>query len=227
MLKYPCLILDHDDTVVQSESTVNYPCFVDFLKQHRPGSTLTLEQYMTGCNEMTFVEMCRKQFQLSDGEMRTEYQFWKEYIRNHIPAAFPGIKEIIQRQKEEGGLVCVVSMSADEIIRRDYQVHFGIEPDIIFDCELPPQHRKPSPYSIQKIMETYHFHPDQVLVLDDMKFGWQMARAAGVPIAFAAWGRQNFPQLKAEMEKLCDFSFDKTADLASFLFENCSNESDS
>ena len=24
MLKYPCLVLDHDDTVVQSEATVNY-----------------------------------------------------------------------------------------------------------------------------------------------------------------------------------------------------------
>ena len=28
MLKYPCLVLDHDDTVVQSEATVNYPYFV-------------------------------------------------------------------------------------------------------------------------------------------------------------------------------------------------------
>ena len=27
MLKYPCLVLDHDDTVVQSEATVNYPFF--------------------------------------------------------------------------------------------------------------------------------------------------------------------------------------------------------
>ena len=31
MLKYPCLVLDHDDTVVASEATVNYPCFVEVL----------------------------------------------------------------------------------------------------------------------------------------------------------------------------------------------------
>jgi len=30
MLKNPCLVLDHDDTVVQSEATVNYPFFVQF-----------------------------------------------------------------------------------------------------------------------------------------------------------------------------------------------------
>ena len=36
MLKYPCLVLDHDDTVVQSEATVNYPCFCEFLEKMRP-----------------------------------------------------------------------------------------------------------------------------------------------------------------------------------------------
>ena len=30
MLKYPCLVLDHDDTVVQSEATIHYPCFEEF-----------------------------------------------------------------------------------------------------------------------------------------------------------------------------------------------------
>ena len=31
MLKYPCLVLDHDDTVVQSEATVNYPFFLSLI----------------------------------------------------------------------------------------------------------------------------------------------------------------------------------------------------
>ena len=34
MLKYPCLVLDHDDTVVQSEATVNYPFFVEYMPHH-------------------------------------------------------------------------------------------------------------------------------------------------------------------------------------------------
>ena len=37
MLKYPCLVLDHDDTVVASEIAVNYPCFLEALKKFRPG----------------------------------------------------------------------------------------------------------------------------------------------------------------------------------------------
>ena len=29
MLKYRCLVLDHDDTTVDSTATVHYPCFVE------------------------------------------------------------------------------------------------------------------------------------------------------------------------------------------------------
>ena len=35
MLKYPCLVLDHDDTVVQSERTIGYPFFCYILDQYR------------------------------------------------------------------------------------------------------------------------------------------------------------------------------------------------
>ncbi len=219
MLKYPCLILDHDDTVVQSETSVNYPCFLEFLKVYRPGATLTLEEYMGWCSELTFVEMCRTRFHLTDEEMALEYRFWKDYIRSHIPAPFPGIREILHRHRSAGGMICVVSMSSEEIIRRDYRAHFGLEPDVIFDCELPEDQRKPNPYALNRIMADYGFRKDQLLVLDDMKFGWQMARDAGVPIGFAAWSRQAFPKLLAQMRELCDYSFDTTEKLYNFLFD--------
>ena len=31
MLKYPCLVLDHDDTVVQTEKAIGYPYFRDYI----------------------------------------------------------------------------------------------------------------------------------------------------------------------------------------------------
>ena len=40
MLKYPCLVLDHDDTAVKCEITVNYPCFLLALEKFRPGETM-------------------------------------------------------------------------------------------------------------------------------------------------------------------------------------------
>ena len=31
-LRYKCLVLDHDDTVVNSTATVHYPCFVEYME---------------------------------------------------------------------------------------------------------------------------------------------------------------------------------------------------
>lgn len=218
MLKYPCLVLDHDDTVVQSEATVNYPFFVEYLKEYRPGAHITLQEYVSGCFSPGYIEMCRQRFGFTDSELLHEYNQWKAYIQNHIPDTYPGIEQIILRQKEEGGLICVVSQSAEANIRRDYREHFGIEPDDIFGWDLEPEHRKPSPYALNTVMKKYELSPDQLLVVDDMKPACQMARAAGVEIAFAGWGRKEFPEICAEMEKLCDFNFDSTKSFYDFLF---------
>ena len=34
-LKYRCLVLDHDDTVVNSTATVHYPCFVEYMEKYQ------------------------------------------------------------------------------------------------------------------------------------------------------------------------------------------------
>lgn len=219
MLKYPCLVLDHDDTVVQSEATVNYPFFVEFLKDYRPGMTITQHEYISGCYEPGYIPMCRERFHFSDEELSIEYNAWKEHIRSHIPAAYPGIERIIQRQKQEGGIICVVSQSAQENILRDYRTHFGIEPDEIFGWDLLPEQRKPNPYALHQTMKKYGFSPAELLIIDDMKPAVEMARRGGVPIAFAGWGRKEFPNICAEMENLCDFSFYSTESLYNFLFD--------
>lgn len=219
MLKYPCIVLDHDDTVVQSEATVNYPFFVQFLKEYRPGMSITMHEYISGCFHPGYVDMCKQRFGFTDEELMIEYKGWKEYIRSHIPAPYPGIERIIRRQKEEGGIVCVVSQSAQENILRDYRTHFGIEPDAVYGWDLAPEHRKPNPWALQQISAKYSLSPAQMLVVDDMKAAVQMARAGGCPIAFAGWGRTEFPEITEEMSRLCDYAFDSTEKLAKFLFD--------
>ena len=219
MLKYPCLVLDHDDTVVQSETTINYPYFCYILDQFRPGATITLEEYTHGCYNLGFAEMCRQNYNFTEQELLDEYRGWKEYIRSHIPAPYPGIGEIIRRQKEEGGLICVVSHSSEEIILRDYNAHFGILPDEIYGWDLPEDQRKPNPYPLERIMKKYMLSPEQLLVVDDLKPAWEMASKVGVPIAFAAWGKLEFPTLAQEMQQLCQYSFDSTKELKNFLFD--------
>ena len=58
-MRFPCLVLDHDDTVVQSEMTVNFPYFLQVLNAFRPGQTTTAEEYARECNRVGFADFCR------------------------------------------------------------------------------------------------------------------------------------------------------------------------
>ena len=49
---------------------------------------------------------------------------------------YDGLRPILTRWKQEGGLLCVSSHSARENILRDYRLHFDLEPDQIFDWDL-------------------------------------------------------------------------------------------
>ena len=218
MLRYPCLVLDHDDTVVQSEATINYPYFCYILDVLRPGTTIGLEEYTSGCYTLGFIEMCKEKYGFTEQELEIEYSGWKDYINAHIPDLYPGIKDILQEHKARGGMICVVSQSTRNIIKRDYLTHIGFLPNAIYGWDLPEQQRKPNPYSLHDIMEKYQFKPSQLLVVDDMKPAWEMARAANVPIAFAGWGRKDYPHITEEMTQLCDFSFDSIEKFRSFLF---------
>ena len=219
MLKYPCLVLDHDDTVVQSELTVNLPYFQMILDSFRPGATITEAEYAEGCYRLGFADLCRQRYGFTEEELVEEYLGWKEYIKTHIPDPYPGIDAVIRRQKELGGKIFVVSHSAEENITRDYQRNFGILPDGIFGWDLPEDQRKPSDYALTAIMADYGFAPREMLVVDDMRLGYTMAKKQSVPIAFAAWGRQSCPEILADMRKICDFSFDTVKELETFLFD--------
>ena len=69
-------------------------------------------------------------------------------------------------------------------------------------------------------MARYGLKPEQMLMVDDLKTGYHMASAAGVPMAFAAWSRQECPKVLAAMSELCDFSFHSPEALMEYLFED-------
>lgn len=218
MLRFPCLVLDHDDTVVQSETTINYPFFCYILDQFRPGETITLEEYTNGCFSPGFADMCRQRYNFTDQELKDEYKGWMDYVKTHIPDPFPGIGHLIHRYKEAGGIICVVSHSSIVNITRDYETHFGILPDDIYGWDLPEHQRKPSTYPLEQIMKKYGFKPEELLVVDDLKPAWVMCHNAGVPIAFAAWSKENAPAIMEEMTGLCDYAFHSPGELEAFLF---------
>ena len=219
MLKFPCLVLDHDDTVVQTMKTLSYPFFCLELKQFRPGASMTLSEYITECYRWGFADMCRECFGFTDEELKVEHKQWMDYIMQNIPDVFPGIERIIRRQKAEGGILCVVSHSNSDNIIRDYQVHFSMQPDAIYGWDMEPHQRKPHCWPLQDIMQKFHLHPQEILVVDDAQLACQMADPLGIKVAFAGWDDMGVPQLRQEMEQQCAYTFNTTAELEKFLFD--------
>ena len=219
MLKYKCLVLDHDDTVVQSMKTLSYPFFLIELEQFRPGETITMEDFILDCHKIGFADLCRERFHFTEDELKLEHKQWMEYILQNIPDPYPGIEPIIRRQKEEGGIICVVSHSSEANITRDYAAHFGIQPDAIYGWDLEPHQRKPNPWPLENIMERFQLKAEEILVVDDMKLACAMAEPLGVKVCYAGWSGMGVESITAEMKSLCAYSFDSTENLEKFLFE--------
>ena len=215
-MKFKCLAFDHDDTVVNSTATIHHPCFVEYLKIKRPGLTCTLEDYFIKNFSPGFLEMCRDEYSFSEEDFADETEFWRSYVENHVPTAYAGLKEIMERHRSDGGIIAVVSHSFSHNIYRDYEANGLPKPDAVFGWDQPPELRKPSPYPIKTIMEEFGISPNDILMIDDLKPGYDMAQRAGIAFAAAGWAYQ-VPYIEEFMRKNCDNYFKTVEELNEFL----------
>lgn len=218
-LKYRCLVLDHDDTVVNSTATIHYPCFLEYLSKIKPGmeKNYTLESYLVKNFHPGVVSLFRDECGMSEEEFTAEQAYWAEYVKDHIPPAYPGIREILCRFRAAGGILAVDSHSYVRYIERDYRTAGLPMPDVIYGWDLPPEQRKPSPYTLFDLMKRYSLAPGDLLVVDDLKPGYDMAKGAGVDFAAAGWG-YDVPEIESFMRKNCTYYCKRVPDLAVILF---------
>ena len=215
-MRYRCLIFDHDDTVVNSTATIHYPCFVEDLRRYHPGRSMTLEEYFIKNFAPGFVEMCREDFGMDEEELRREALFWRDWVRAHVPAVYPGVREIMERHKRAGGLLCVVSHSYEDNIRRDYRLNGLPAPDLVFGWEQPPERRKPASWPLEEIMRRFSLKPEELLMIDDLKPGFDMASACGVDFAAVGWS-SDITEIERFLRQNCRRYFKTVAELAEFL----------
>ncbi len=187
-MKYRCLILDHDDTAVKSTPDIHYPSFLEALKTLRPEEEpLSLEEFVSYCFSPGFSSLCKDILKFSKAEQEYQYTIWKSYTKEKCPDFYLGFPELIKEYKKLGGIVCVVSHSEREQIIRDYNLHCDLTPDLIFGWELEEHQRKPNPFPIIEIMKRFNLDNNEMLVLDDLKPGLDMARSCNVAFAAAGW----------------------------------------
>lgn len=215
-MKYKCLVLDHDDTVVNSTATIHFPSFLAFLEKARPGKAYTLEEYFRKNFDPGVVQLFTGELGFTPEEMDEEYHFWQSYVKSRVPAAYPGMREILQRHRAQGGLIAVISHSVSTMIERDYRENDLPMPDVIYGWEYPAHQRKPNPWPMEQLMQRYDLRPDELLMVDDLKPGYDMCRACGVPFAAAGWAN-DVPEIERFMRENCDFYFKTVKELDEFL----------
>lgn len=215
-MKYKCLVFDHDDTVVSSTATIHYPCFVEYTRTRYPDKKCTLEEYFIKNFDPGFLEFCRDEYGMDDAALADETEYWRAWVNNHIPTAYPGIKEIMERQRAEGGLICVVSHSIEGNILRDYEKNSLPIPDAVYGWERPEKERKPNAFPLEDIMRRFSLCPEELLMIDDLKPGYDMAVKCKVDFAAVGWSN-DVAQIERFMRANCPNYFKSVADFADFL----------
>ena len=215
-MKYKCLVFDHDDTVVNSTATLHHPCFQAYLDLRYPGRVCTLEEYFLKNFDPGFLRMCTEEYGMGEAELADETAFWREFTSTRTSSAYPGIREIMERHRSAGGILAVVSHSFEEKILRDFAVNGLPEPDAVYGWGQPLEQRKPSPYPLFKIMNDFGLEPSELLVIDDLKPGYDMAKAAGVDFAASGWAH-SVERIERFMRENCGQYFRSVAELAEYL----------
>ena len=110
----------------------------------------------------------------------------------------------------------MISHSYSHNIIRDYAANGLPEPDMVFGWEIPHERRKPEPWALCEIMSTLKLEPKDILVIDDLKPGYDMAAAAGVDFAAAGWA-YDVPYIENFMRSNCSNYFKTVKEPADFL----------
>ena len=191
-LQYRCIVLDHDDTSVQSTATIHHPAHREVMRTIRPDQEpVDLDTWFLKNFDPGIMGYLSGELGFTEDELRLEYEIWRRHTTATDPPFFPGFLPLVAEYRRRGGIVAVVSHSEEDIIRRHYAANTDVPefmPDMIFGWTYDESKRKPSPWPVEQIMERHGLSGSEILILDDLKPGMLMAEAAGADFAAAGWG---------------------------------------
>jgi phosphoglycolate phosphatase/pyrophosphatase PpaX len=215
-LKHRCLVLDHDDTAVNSTPTVHYPAHVEVMKRLRPErNPIELEGWFLKNFDPGIMAYLVDELGFTQNELEEELRIWREFNNRGNPEFFPGFIEALEEYRQRGGAVAIVSHSETEIIQRHYESR-NFLPDLILGWHDEHEKRKPYPWPLYKVMDELGFAPKDILVVDDLKPGILMAEKARVKSAGVGWAH-HLPEIEAYMRKTCDVYLNSVAEFHLYI----------
>lgn len=220
-LMFTCLVIDHDDTSVASTPAIHHPAHVASMRRLRPGiAPISLEGWFRKNFDPGLMGYLVGELGYTPDEVATNTEIWRSFTGTRAAPFFPGFLSLLAEFRRRGGLIAVVSHSETEKIIRDYIADQSLGepfmPDVIIGWHEDVRLRKPSAYPLQAVMERFGLAPSQLLVLDDLKPGLDMALSAGVSCAGAGWGH-DVPEIRTMMSAQCHWYFRTIDAFADFL----------
>jgi beta-phosphoglucomutase-like phosphatase (HAD superfamily) len=207
---------------VDSTRRVHYPAHLRVMEVLRPGSEpIALDDWFRKNFHPGILSFMVDELQLTPEELRREHEIWREFTSGVVPEFYPGFLDALAAYQAQNGTVVVVSHSEEHVIRSHYEAAADghrVMPDLVFGWDLPPERRKPSPYPVLETMRRFGLTTADVLVVDDLKPGIDMALAAGVDAAAACWGH-NIPEIREFMARTCVATFATVAEFAEFILK--------
>jgi beta-phosphoglucomutase-like phosphatase (HAD superfamily) len=217
-LRFKCLLVDHDDTAVNSTAAIHYLSHLECLRELRPGlKAPSLEEWFL-INFNGIMKHLEGELGFSKGELDRELEIWRNFTRNRTPEFFPGFLELMGDFRREGGRVAVISHSEGDVIASHY-ARSGVPeacPDLIFGWDDDAARRKPSPWPVREALERFGLGEREALILDDLKPGVLMSRATGVPAAAAGWSHR-IPEITRYMRANTIVYFESVEEARAYL----------
>jgi len=218
--RYRCLILDHDDTAVDSTRRVHYPAHLRSMEVLRPDlPPIDIETWFQKNCDPGIMQFLLDELRLTPDELAVEHEIWRGFTARITPHFYPGFLEALAEYKAADGRVAVVSHSESNVIMGHYRAaagSLGVEPDLVFGWDLEPEQRKPNPFPVHEAVRQLGLEPRDVLVVDDLKPGIVMAQAAGVDAAAAGWAH-DISSIREFMRETCVAYFATVGEFAEFI----------
>ncbi len=220
-MKYRCLLIDHDDTSVESSHSIHHPAHREQMKQlGRENETVAFEEWMRINYDPGLLDYLDKILKLSENEKELCYHVWREYAHKRIPHFYPGILKVLKQFRDKGGYIVVVSHSEAGMVEAHYKAQKeipGFSPDRIIGWTGDSSRNKPDPWPVLEVIRTYGVEKSEILVVDDLKPGIIMATTAGVDTVGVGWSHR-IPEIINDMKSSCTYYADSIADLEKILF---------
>lgn len=196
-LRKKCLILDHDDTIINSQESIHYPLFVDVLKILRPNIIpIDFEKFIELSNELGFVKMCRMLYHYNEKEIQFEYEHWKIHSSLIEAPAFEGIKEFLTAFIEIGGVIIVYTMNSKQNVIKDYERLFNFVPNRIISHDQYYILRKPYRLSILKELHNLNLTVEDCIFIDDTPMLLELKHRLNMDFIAANWAKSANPLWK-------------------------------